>query len=81
MLGDNYQRPQGKRFGLDALQGWSMKAPLHMEDKESMNSTAMENQGALEETPAVAAVGQSSSENLRVETNDAIIKVTLIFPI
>lgn len=35
VLGDNYRRTLGKRFRPNRSQGWSMKAPLHVEEVES----------------------------------------------
>ena len=34
VMGDEYRRPQGKRFGLEPEQGWVMKAPQHVDEEE-----------------------------------------------
>lgn len=73
MLSDNYRWPQGKRFGLDTSQGWSMTVPLHIVDGESMNDAAMADQKELEEMPVGATGELSNREIIKAETDDTII--------
>ena len=57
-----------------------MIVPLHVVDTESMNNAAVEDQSAMEETLVVSTVGQSNNENLRMETDDAIINGDINIP-
>lgn len=59
VLAVNYRRPQGKRFGLDPSQGWSMKTPMYEEEMENTSRTTMEELGLVKEDSMEGAVGQS----------------------
>lgn len=55
ILGENYRKPKGKQFRMDDVQGWSMKASMHineeMEKSESTQNSTITCQGAMVPVP------------------------------
>ena len=80
VLGDDYRRPQGKRFGLEPAQGWVMKALQHLEEADSTNDAA-DMEGTGNEASSAAMEARPCGERQRVDSEVSSINGTFNLPI
>lgn len=78
VLGDNYCKPQGKRFGLEPSHNWSMKAPMYVEEVDSTNNYEWGVQA--QQRKLRWWLWRSNSDELRGEHEDDSINDTINFP-
>lgn len=77
VLDENYRKPKGKRFGLDAAHGWSMKAHVHMDEEIDEGGSTYNNpnpcQGVVGTMSEVESSQVSKGTHVGMQVEDNII--------